>query len=678
MWSKAGRQTRLLILLCLAALLVLGAVLALMLFAPYRNAKNTMDPDGMLFVHSRKNGTVQLQWPEGSNASGYRVQILDADGQELYACTVSQCAAELPWLPEDRELTVRISSLHMYDGKTREGSKALEATIQLPAPQIHNLNWVPDDRYDTVDVSFEMSEGDVCSAYLAVDGAAPVLLEEVRVGKLQLRFGVDDPFPVPEHGQQYEVTFRLKHQNGNVLYLSDVAEGFTLTREHFLGTDIRLEQVYNGNNSYTLTWNEARGEYYDVRLSQDGGATWMTMAYIPADRERTFTTPALTAHTDYQICVAAVGGVTAAAGEVAAASQTLQLYTQENLLYSTIWPLTDQKVYADVQATEELGTAAAGSAWCVLGEEGRYLKIRFEGRDAYIDGEYCMVNLPEYLGNLCAYDITNSYSSIYLVHEYGIANVSGTVVLGYEDIRVAEGEYLVPLLYPAAQKLLRAGLAAKEQGYRLKIYDSFRPQKATDDIYWRTRSILGSAIPAQTYSGKKVTDLYLVNWGPAEGEADTSGAEYGPLSYRRLMTNNGAYELSSFLASSTSRHNFGLALDLTLEDMDGNELPMQTSMHDLSWYSVASRNNANAQTLREIMYGAGFGGIGSEWWHFQDNELFMRNYYSPLYTGVSGQCWVADHNGWRYRLADGSFYANCTQTIDEESYTFDENGYLTE
>jgi hypothetical protein len=47
-----------------------------------------------------------------------------------------------------------------------------------------------------------------------------------------------------------------------------------------------------------------------------------------------------------------------------------------------------------------------------------------------------------------------------------------------------------------------------------------------------------------------------------------------------------------------------------------------------------------------------------------------------LKTGVSLQCWTADLNGWRYRLKDGSFYANRTEIIDGESYTFDENGYL--
>ena len=148
------------------------------------------------------------------------------------------------------------------------------------------------------------------------------------------------------------------------------------------------------------------------------------------------------------------------------------------------------------------------------------------------------------------------------------------------------------------------------------------------------------------------------------------------MSYKRLMTNNGAYTLGAFLAPGTSRHNFGVALDLTLVDFEGVELSMQTSMHDLSWYSAFERNNSNANTLYEIMSGAGFGHIRSEWWHYQDNEIMLKNLYKPLKNGVSWECWVADGNGWRYRLGDGSFYANATVTIDEQSYSFDENGYV--
>ncbi|MBR4289901.1 MAG: D-alanyl-D-alanine carboxypeptidase family protein [Oscillospiraceae bacterium] len=662
MWSKLSRRK---FLLLLAALLALAALTAVLLI-PYAKAKNTMDPGGRLTFLTLSDGTVQLQWPEGSNANGYEVQVREKNGAVLYSTTVAECTALLPQLPSDRELEVGVTSLRKYDGGIRKGRENLSVTVTQPSPQIRGLHWQADDVYDTVDVSFDMSAGDLCRVYLSVDGAAPVLAEEVRDGSVQLRFGVDDVFAVPEYGQQIDITFQLERTTDSGFYQGAVTEGFTLTREDLLGRKLKVEHSYNGNNSYTFTWNESKGEYYDVRLSEDGGETWMTIAYIPVGGERSFTTRGLTAFTEHLVQVVAVGGQTMEGSDLAAESDLLPISTGERFLYSTIWPIMDRKVYAAPDGTGELGKIPAGSAWCVLGQEGRYLKICYNGQDAYVDGDYCMINLTEYLGNLCAYDITNSYRSIYLVHEYGIPDVSGTIITGYENVRIKEGEYLVPLLFPAAQKLMKAGLAAKAQGYTLKIYDSFRPQYATDSIYWKTYSVLGWPIPEHTYSGKPAVDTY----GNVQEFAS------GSMSYRRLMTNSGSWELSAFLAPGTSRHNFGVALDLTLVDENGKELSMQTSMHDLSWYSAQQLNNGNAMELYRIMTGAGFRSISSEWWHYQDNEIYDKHLYAPLKTGVSYACWVMDGNGWRYRLNDGSFYANCTQIIEEQSYTFDESGYL--
>lgn len=712
MWSKHKKA----LLLSLAGAILLaaaGVFLVFNLLIPYLNAKNTMDPNGTLTVVTQDDGTLRLEWPAGENAQHYELQVLETSGEMLHSCSTTECASLLPQLPIDRELVVRITSSHDYGSNTREGEAALEATLTLTSPQIHNLSWEPNADLGTVDMAFDMSEGDLCRVYLAAGEGEPELAEEVQEGKLQLKFGQNEKYTVPSYDQPLHVTFQLERGAGNVTYQGCATEGFTLTREDLLGTVLNVKKTDNGENSYTFTWNETKGAYYDVRMSEDGGKTWETMAYIPTDRGRSYTTPNLKAYTDYSFMVVAVGGQTMPDSEFAAVSEIIELHTGAKLLYSTIWPLMDQKVYSDKEATQELGTVAAGSAWCVLGLEGQYLKIRYNGQDAYIDSEYCMINLPEYLGNLCLYNITNSYSSLYMVHEYGINKVSGTVITGYENVNISDGEYLAPLLFPTAQKLLKAGEAAKEQGYTLKIYDSYRPQIATGQIYQRTGAILDNPVPSYTYSGKTVKDLHLLDWDPYEEEevpatepaqespTDPPAEETTPstentetasvnagialidektepkkLTYGILMTNNGEYSLGKFLAPGTSRHNFGVALDLTMVDSNGRELSMQTSMHDLSWYSAFKRNNANANTLYKIMSGAGLQNISSEWWHYQDNEIYAKNAYKPLKNGVSWECWVADRIGWRYRLADGSFYKNCTQTIDGQSYIFDEGGYL--
>lgn len=682
MWSKHKKTTLLLGIVCALLLVVLSAFLVVGLLIPYHNAKNSMNPDGMLTVLTNEDGTLRVEWPEGSNASGYKLQILESDGTALHSDSTTECFGIVPALPADRELVVRVTSVHDYDGKTREGMEALEAVIMTPSPKIRDLHWNPDEERDTVDIDFDMSEGDLCRVYMAVGDEAPVLVEELREGKLQLRFGEGEKYAVPTHDQPLHFSFQLERAGDKVLCQGGGAEGFTLTREHLLGTELAVKHTYIGDNTYTFTWNETKGAYYDVRFSEDGGKTWMTMAHIPANRDRTYTTPSLTACTDYLVSVVAVGGYSAADGGIAAEAEPIAIHTDEKLLYSTIWPLMDLTVCGDQRARQELGTAAAGSAWCLLGQEGKYFKIRYQGQDGYINSDYCMINVAEYLGNLCVYDITNSYSSIYLVHEYGIENVSGTVITGYEDVKVGQEKYLVPLLFPTAQKLRNAALSAKEQGYKLKIYDSYRPQDATTSIYDQTFAIMRTAVPAQTFTGKTVNDLHLLNGDPYQTVVEKEETDEGTvvttstmMPYITLMTNNGQYPLSVFLAPYISRHNYGIALDLTLADADGKELEMQTSMHDLSWYSITKRNNDNANTLYKIMYEAGLRNIYSEWWHFQDNDVYERRALQPLKSGVSWECWVADNNGWRYRLKDGSFYANCTRTIDGQSYTFDENGY---
>ena len=117
--------------------------------------------------------------------------------------------------------------------------------------------------------------------------------------------------------------------------------------------------------------------------------------------------------------------------------------------------------------------------------------------------------------------------------------------------------------------------------------------------------------------------------------------------------------------------------DLTLVEIaTGQELQMQTSVHDLSWYAQDSRNNANAKKLVTIMKAAGFETASSEWWHFYDAQL--QNSLKPEYqtSGVTPDCWMADDQGWRYRRDDGEYYTGCTQVIDGVTYTFDAQGYL--
>ncbi len=124
-----------------------------------------------------------------------------------------------------------------------------------------------------------------------------------------------------------------------------------------------------------------------------------------------------------------------------------------------------------------------------------------------------------------------------------------------------------------AEKLAAAQREFAEHGYRIKIWDAYRPLSA-QKVLWE---VVGD--PAF------VAD-------PAKG----------------------------------SIHNRGAAVDVTLVDEDGNELPMPTGFDDFSEKAAIDYDGCtpeearNRDFLGEIMVKHGFVRYRAEWWHFVDED----------------------------------------------------------
>ncbi|MEY3565694.1 MAG: hypothetical protein RJA23_1864 [Bacteroidota bacterium] len=90
-------------------------------------------------------------------------------------------------------------------------------------------------------------------------------------------------------------------------------------------------------------------------------------------------------------------------------------------------------------------------------------------------------------------------------------------------------------------------------------------------------------------------------------------------------------------------HNFGVAVDLTILDLKtGKPLDMGTpfdyfgypaypdrELQMLAEKKITKAQVANREILRKVMKGAGFTGIGSEWWHF---NAFSRKEAGEKFT----------------------------------------------
>ncbi|MBR1523191.1 MAG: D-alanyl-D-alanine carboxypeptidase family protein, partial [Lachnospiraceae bacterium] len=246
---------------------------------------------------------------------------------------------------------------------------------------------------------------------------------------------------------------------------------------------------------------------------------------------------------------------------------------------ATVW-IMDDTPFVFKDESLKPGTLTAGTTVKIVAERGDDFYVRAGNYTGFVPKDVCMINLPDVMQDEMEYDITNSYSSIFKIHGEDIEGVTGEVF--YPDVKLENGEFLVPLLFPVAEKLYEAEAYALSQGSTIKVYDAYRPHDVTKELYEKTLEFIGKNPEYKSY----VTE--------------------------------GGYNLGAFLANTASNHNYGVAVDITLVDMEtGEELEMQTDMHELSPLAVTSKNTYSADMLKTWMETHGFTGIVSEWWHFE-------------------------------------------------------------
>lgn len=154
----------------------------------------------------------------------------------------------------------------------------------------------------------------------------------------------------------------------------------------------------------------------------------------------------------------------------------------------------------------------------------------------------------------------------------------------------------------AAEALKGASQDAMEQGYRLKIYDAYRPQEAVDNF---------------------------IAW--AEDTDDTRMKEYFyPELDKSVLFDQG------YIAEK-SGHSRGSTLDLTLFDMDaGKDVDMGGTFDYFGELShpdytgeLTEEQIANRNVLRDIMLENGFRPLDTEWWHFTlEDEPYPDTYFT--------------------------------------------------
>ncbi len=174
-------------------------------------------------------------------------------------------------------------------------------------------------------------------------------------------------------------------------------------------------------------------------------------------------------------------------------------------------------------------------------------------------------------------------------------NFVGKKVDGYQAKKIV-------ISREAAEALKKVQADLKSEGYGLKVFDAYRPQRAVN---------------------------HFMRWVRDRNDQKTKAKYYPDIEKSTLA--GGGY------ISGRSSHSRGSTVDLTLVKTGKGEVDMGTnfdyfgpeSSHQSSRVTPAQR--ANRERLRAAMSRGGFGSYHKEWWHYTlRNEPFSRAFDFPV------------------------------------------------
>ena len=180
------------------------------------------------------------------------------------------------------------------------------------------------------------------------------------------------------------------------------------------------------------------------------------------------------------------------------------------------------------------------------------------------------------------------------IRYYSTYNFVGKRIDGYlEPVAILTKE--------AAEALKKVSDELVSKGYRLKIYDAYRPSKAVD---------------------------HFVRWSKDLSDAKMKDYFYPELDKSVLFEQKYILEKSG--------HSRGSTVDLTLFDMKtekevdmGGTFDYFGELSHPDYKDISTEQYANRMLLRETMLKYGFKPLEEEWWHFTlDNEPYPDTYFN--------------------------------------------------
>lgn len=306
-------------------------------------------------------------------------------------------------------------------------------------------------------------------------------------------------------------------------------------------------------------------------------------------------------------------------------------------------------------------TVSAGTPFTILKENDTKVLARFaDGLTGWVDKNYIMVNLPDLIPSII-YKNSNAEASLFRSLGIEINGITGKTL--YEskvyNEKLGREEFIMPVQYHTAKKIMEAQQIAKEQDLTIVLYEGFRPFSAQMEVVSAMTALANKdpAVRAAISKNGFSKDFYICTGVSNHQQGAAVDVSLAQVSKWADASFNGntisvpeAYEefwYGEVIADALDGIRFGSrSFGIVLPEETACWMP--TPMHELSYlagtftrptktythgaWKTALENGsvkraaywtAGAQKLQDIFVTAGMDPLASEWWHF--NDIPSRN-----------------------------------------------------
>jgi len=217
---------------------------------------------------------------------------------------------------------------------------------------------------------------------------------------------------------------------------------------------------------------------------------------------------------------------------------------------------------------------------------------------------FCLYLIPILLGSCNKQtDKTLPYGFAYVASSVSDVILEIRYYSSYNFVGTRVDGYLAPvaiLSKQAAEALYNANADLYKQGYVLKVFDAYRPQRAVD---------------------------HFMRWAKDESDTLTKQYFYPDIEKKEIIPKGYILERSG--------HTRGSTIDLTIVDMStGKEVDMGSPFDFFGEVShhgtdlISDEQTDNRLILKNAMENAGFVPYAEEWWHYTlKNEPYPDTYF---------------------------------------------------